>query len=143
MKRLLNQINQEVNDRIKRLHDDPGRDYWQHPDATIEKGTGDCEDIQLLKWKILIENDPKFEDIAYLQRCWDVDGAHVVLVVPGEYGVFKKKPCEWVLCNNYRKAMRKDKTRYKYMEFEDRTGRVRPLRSNMWTWTQAMDRVTN
>jgi predicted transglutaminase-like cysteine proteinase len=51
LRKLLERVNREVNDRITPVSDDPNHDVWTFPD----QGFGDCEDIQLLKRRLLIE----------------------------------------------------------------------------------------
>ncbi len=136
MKRLLNRINREVNKQITGVLEDPGRDSWQHPATTLELETGDCEDIQLLKWQLLIEEKPELEHIAYLQRCWG-NRPHVVLVVPAKN--WRGKMVEYVLDNNSRRIMPKSRAPYDFMEYKHPvTGEIKPTRSNTWTFPEAI-----
>lgn len=44
------EINDAVNRLIKTKNEAPGQDVWQTPQETIRLGTGDCEDLAILKY---------------------------------------------------------------------------------------------
>lgn len=47
---LIETVNSEYNHAIKYKEEPKGEDIWQHPNTTITKGTGDCEDYAIAKW---------------------------------------------------------------------------------------------
>ena len=50
---VLTEVNRYVNSRIIYRHEPESEDKWQTPEETLKLGTGDCEDIALLKADIL------------------------------------------------------------------------------------------
>lgn len=48
----LEELNKWVNNEITYTHDIP-KDFWQSPQQTLETGTGDCEDLAILKYQLL------------------------------------------------------------------------------------------
>lgn len=73
----LEAVNRTVNSKIRYVRDD-GPDYWQSPEETLERGTGDCEDFVILKFHELVKAgvDP---DKMYFCYCKIGDIRHVVL----------------------------------------------------------------
>ena len=59
----------------------PGRNEWQTPEETMSLGTGDCEDLQMLKRKRLMDADLiRGEDAVMLQGDYRGTG-HAVLQI--------------------------------------------------------------
>jgi len=103
----LNHVNQSVNENFQYFRDE--KDTWQTPDETMERGGGDCEDLQLLKMhtlRILGISDDRMR----LQRCFIIgkgdtpNEGHIVLVVDGEH----------VLDNRFDSVREKSKLDYMY-----------------------------
>lgn len=59
-------INSFVNNTIKYKSDEQNyglKDYWAKPNEVLKKKSGDCEDIAILKYSLLIKNGIKRENI--------------------------------------------------------------------------------
>lgn len=59
-------INSFVNNTIKYKSDKQNyglKDYWAKPNEVLKKKSGDCEDIAILKYSLLIKNGIKRENI--------------------------------------------------------------------------------
>jgi predicted transglutaminase-like cysteine proteinase len=59
-------VNKWVNQWVRYVPDKAGADYWQPPEETMKKGTGDCEDFALLKRALLIAGGWPKEGIAFV-----------------------------------------------------------------------------
>ena len=123
-------INYEINHTI--TYEKDARDIWQSPSQTLEKGTGDCEDIALFKLGLALKSGHE----AWLERCWideQFTSAHMVCIVKVE-----KKGCllrrarvvELVLDN---------RTDFIYNREESGLFFVNTL-SNKWTYDEALER---
>jgi len=55
----LAKANDTVNKLIIYKEELPNVDYWQQPGETLTLGTGDCEDIAILKYRLLMEHYPE------------------------------------------------------------------------------------
>lgn len=81
-KQIIEDVNAYVNDHIKYVSDAETygvKDYWQSSVETLRRKTGDCEDIALLKRKIL----HNFNIVSYPLMVYDnrVMDYHMVLIV--------------------------------------------------------------
>lgn len=55
----LQEVNSLVNAYVVYKRDLEGNDYWQTPDETLLRGTGDCEDYAILKAHYLAKYNPR------------------------------------------------------------------------------------
>ena len=80
-------VNREVNERIKAVSD---RDHWGVEDRwnLPDDGAGDCEDIQLLKRKILIERGLPRRAMRMTVVIDEEGGGHAVMMVRTDRGDF-------------------------------------------------------
>lgn len=60
---VLRQVNKAVNGFVT-YQADSGQDSWAAPPETLEKRTGDCEDIAILKMAVLNSNGFKLDDMS-------------------------------------------------------------------------------
>jgi predicted transglutaminase-like cysteine proteinase len=113
--RTLEAVNEHVNNAIKPLSDQEHWgvvDRWDYPDD----GSGDCEDIQLLKRKLLIEAGlPRraLRMTVVLDRTW---AGHAVLMVRTDRGDF-------ILDNERRAILPWGETGYAFIKREGADGR--------------------
>lgn len=76
-------INNLVNSRIKYMSDMENykvSDYWAKPEETLKKGSGDCEDIAILKYDMLERAGVPKKDINVIFTVYKGQG-HVYLEV--------------------------------------------------------------
>lgn len=92
----LNEINDYVNRTIPQIEDRDNygvAEYWSYPNA---RG-GDCEDLALLKRKMLIERGwPEQDLLLTVVREWDGDG-HAVLTVTTDRGDYVLDNKNWAI----------------------------------------------
>lgn len=92
----INQVNDFVNTSIPQVEDQANygvAEYWGYPN---ERG-GDCEDLALLKRKMLIERGWAPEDVLItVVREWNGDG-HAVLVVSTDKGDYVLDNKNWAI----------------------------------------------
>jgi predicted transglutaminase-like cysteine proteinase len=84
---LLVRVNRDINDRIKAVVD---RDHWGVEDRwnLPDDGSGDCEDIQLLKRKVLIEHGLPRRAMRMTVVIDEEGGGHAVMLVRTDRGDF-------------------------------------------------------
>jgi hypothetical protein len=85
--------------RIRYVPDSKGRDYWQTPEETLEKGIGDCEDIAIYTHHLLLRKGIKAEVVVGLLgpnakhgHCWveyEQDGGR--FIIEPKYSVILKR----------------------------------------------------
>lgn len=79
---VIDEVNRYWNQRIRQVNEPRGMDYWQLPSETIYWGTGDCEDVAILKLftmvPVLSHSDIPIHLLTINHRS---EGAHVVLLV--------------------------------------------------------------
>ncbi|MGE0211864.1 MAG: transglutaminase-like cysteine peptidase [Parvibaculaceae bacterium] len=105
--KLLNQVNQMVNDKIAPLSDMElygVAEYWAYPDAA-----GDCEDYVLLKKRYLEGLGVPAETLLITVVLDEVGDGHAVLMVRTDKGDF-------VLDNRREAILRWNDTRYQYLK---------------------------
>jgi predicted transglutaminase-like cysteine proteinase len=92
----INQVNDYVNTNIPQIEDEANygtAEYWTYPNA---RG-GDCEDLALLKRKLLIERGWAPENVLItVVREWNGDG-HAVLVVDTDKGDYVLDNKNWAI----------------------------------------------
>jgi predicted transglutaminase-like cysteine proteinase len=75
----LQALNDKINYRISYVEDFAGwgaKDYWATPSETLNKGTGDCEDIAILKYSML------------KKMGWTADSMRILYVVYAPTSIF-------------------------------------------------------
>jgi predicted transglutaminase-like cysteine proteinase len=107
-------INREVNERIKAVSD---RDHWGVEDRwnLPDDGAGDCEDIQLLKRKILIERGLPRRAMRMAVVIDEEGGGHAVMMVRTDRGDF-------ILDNRRPNILPWTQTGYVYVKAEGQDG---------------------
>lgn len=73
------EVNTYVNQRIKYKSDGVNKDYWQYPEETLQKHTGDCEDYAILKAALL-----HTDGIIHIVQV-DAQTYHAILEIDGLY----------------------------------------------------------
>lgn len=82
------QINNWVNQNIKYLAEPPSVDRWQTPSETLGSGSGDCEDIAILKYFMMMDKGVSTFDL-HLAYCFLNGYAHMVLLwLPNAHDTF-------------------------------------------------------
>ena len=113
--RTLVAVNDHVNTTIKPLSDQEHwgvEDRWDYPDD----GYGDCEDIQLLKRKLLIETGLPRRALRMTVVLDEVRAGHAVLMVRTDRGDF-------ILDNQHRAVLPWSETGYEFIKREGAEGR--------------------
>ena len=107
-------VNREVNERIKAVSD---RDHWGVEDRwnLPDDGAGDCEDIQLLKRKILIERGLPRRAMRMAVVIDEEGGGHAVMMVRTDRGDF-------ILDNRRPNILPWTQTGYVYVKAEGQDG---------------------
>ena len=83
---LMIKINNQVNKNIKYVSDWDNygvNDYWAKPEETLKKGSGDCEDIALLKYAMLVKAGFSEKDVKVVFAVYKGQG-HVYLEVKND-----------------------------------------------------------
>jgi predicted transglutaminase-like cysteine proteinase len=114
--RMLTTINEQVNTTIKPLSDQEHWgvvDRWDYPDD----GYGDCEDIQLLKRKLLIEAGLPRRALLMTVVLDEVRAGHAVLMARTDRGDF-------ILDNQRRAVLAWSDTGYAFIKREGAEGRA-------------------
>jgi predicted transglutaminase-like cysteine proteinase len=114
--RMLTTINEQVNTTIKPLSDQEHWgvvDRWDYPDD----GYGDCEDIQLLKRKLLIEAGLPRRALLMTVVLDEVRAGHAVLMARTDRGDF-------ILDNQRRAVLAWSDTGYAFIKREGADGRA-------------------
>ncbi|MFN3171416.1 MAG: transglutaminase-like cysteine peptidase [Hyphomicrobiales bacterium] len=70
-----------VHHNVRFRWDQPGRDHWQTPLATLTRGAGDCEDHAILKRALLLEAGVDGDDISLLFLRTASGAGHVIVQV--------------------------------------------------------------
>jgi predicted transglutaminase-like cysteine proteinase len=111
---LLVRVNREINDRIKAVID---RDHWGVEDRwnLPDDGSGDCEDIQLLKRKVLIEHGLPRRAMRMTVVIDEEGGGHAVMLVRTDRGDF-------ILDNRRMSILPWTQTGYIYIKAEGQDG---------------------
>jgi predicted transglutaminase-like cysteine proteinase len=111
---LLVQVNRDINDRIQAVAD---RDHWGVEDRwnLPEDGSGDCEDIQLLKRKVLIERGLPRRAMRMTVVIDEEGGGHAVMLVRTDRGDF-------ILDNRRTSILPWTQTGYIYIKAEGQDG---------------------
>jgi predicted transglutaminase-like cysteine proteinase len=111
---VLSLVNREVNDRIKAVSD---RDHWGVEDRwnLPEDGAGDCEDIQLLKRKLLIEHGLPRRAMRMTVVLEEEGGGHAVMMVRTDRG-------DLILDNRRQSILPWTQTGYVYIKAEGQDG---------------------
>jgi predicted transglutaminase-like cysteine proteinase len=111
---LLAQVNREINDRIIAVAD---RDHWGVEDRwnLPEDGSGDCEDIQLLKRRILIERGLPRRAMRMTVVIDEEGGGHAVMMVRTDRG-------DLILDNRRTSVLPWTQTGYIYIKAEGQDG---------------------
>ena len=107
-------VNREVNERIKAVSD---RDHWGVEDRwnLPDDGAGDCEDIQLLKRKILVERGLPRRAMRMAVVIDEEGGGHAVMMVRTDRGDF-------ILDNRRPNILPWTQTGYIYVKAEGQDG---------------------
>jgi predicted transglutaminase-like cysteine proteinase len=107
-------VNREVNERIKAMSD---RDHWGVEDRwnMPDDGAGDCEDIQLLKRKILIERGLPRRAMRMTVVIDEEGGGHAVMMVRTDRG-------DLILDNRRPSVLPWTQTGYVYVKAEGQDG---------------------
>jgi predicted transglutaminase-like cysteine proteinase len=107
-------VNREVNERIKAVSD---RDHWGVEDRwnLPDDGAGDCEDIQLLKRKILVERGLPRRAMRMTVVIDEEGGGHAVMMVRTDRGDF-------ILDNRRPNILPWTQTGYVYVKAEGQDG---------------------
>ena len=107
-------VNREVNERIKAVSD---RDHWGIEDRwnLPDDGAGDCEDIQLLKRKILIERGLPRRAMRMTVVIDEEGGGHAVMMVRTNRG-------DLILDNRRTSILPWTQTGYIYIKAEGQDG---------------------
>lgn len=95
--RLLEAVNITINRRIVFLAEARGADFWQTPRETLERKTGDCEDIAILKYATLTDINVALGPLVVLGRIAG-RGDHAFCVAGG-----------WVMDNLFNQLVSTDK----------------------------------
>jgi predicted transglutaminase-like cysteine proteinase len=108
-------VNRDINDRIKAVSD---RDHWGVEDRwnLPDDGSGDCEDIQLLKRKILIEGGLPRRAMRMTVVIDEEGGGHAVMMVRTDRG-------DLILDNRRSTVLPWTQTGYVYIKAEGQDGR--------------------
>jgi predicted transglutaminase-like cysteine proteinase len=111
---LLVRVNREINEGIQALSD---RDHWGVEDRWNfpDDGAGDCEDIQLLKRKILIEQGLPRRAMRMTVVLDEEGGGHAVMMVRTDRGDF-------ILDNRRMSILPWTQTGYTYIKAEGQDG---------------------
>jgi len=112
--RTLVAVNDHVNTTIKPISDQEHwgvEDRWDYPDD----GSGDCEDIQLLKRKLLIETGLPRRALRMTVVLDEVRAGHAVLMVRTDRGDF-------ILDNQHRAVLPWSETGYEFIKREGAEG---------------------
>ena len=75
-----------------RYVDDEGGDYWQSPDETVARGTGDCEDQAIYLHHLLIVKGIQAEVVFGIENLKHVDSGHVWVEYPADGDVYVLDP---------------------------------------------------
>ena len=107
-------VNREVNERIKAVSD---RDHWGVEDRwnLPDDGAGDCEDIQLLKRKLLIERGLPRRAMRMTVVIDEEGGGHAVMMVRTDRG-------DLILDNRRTSVLPWTQTGYVYIKAEGQDG---------------------
>ena len=107
-------VNRDVNERIKAMSD---RDHWGVEDrwSLPDDGAGDCEDIQLLKRKILIERGLPRRAMRMTVVIDEEGGGHAVMMVRTDRG-------DLILDNRRPSILPWTQTGYVYVKAEGQDG---------------------
>ena len=107
-------VNRDVNERIKAMSD---RDHWGVEDRwnLPDDGAGDCEDIQLLKRKILIERGLPRRAMRMTVVIDEEGGGHAVMMVRTDRG-------DLILDNRRPSILPWTQTGYTYVKAEGQDG---------------------
>jgi predicted transglutaminase-like cysteine proteinase len=111
---LLTQVNRDINDRIRAVAD---RDHWGVEDRWNfpDDGLGDCEDIQLLKRKILSERGLPRRAMRMTVVIDEEGGGHAVMMVRTDRG-------DLILDNRRTSILPWTQTGYIYVKAEGQDG---------------------
>lgn len=109
--KILETVNAKVNATIRQVAEPEGQDVWRIP----SDGQGDCEDLQLMKRKLLVKAGLPRRALLMTVVVTSWGEGHALLMVRTTAGDF-------VLDNNTDQILRWDETKHYYMKRESQFG---------------------